>query len=343
LSKINEITNLYIEACSNGKMSVANWYEQNNVSTTLTLDEYHEAFTMSCFNGHLDIAKFLYNKYYQDTRYGLSNHFCCAAMYGHLDVLKWLLEIDPRFENEMNGAFHYSCECSDINVAKFLYSLNPTQIIDHLNTFKYTFVTVARKGYLHILEWLLTITDIGDRLTDMFFQACYEEKLEMAKILHQTFPAELEKIVQSHKFSFFTHTCRIGNIELTKFLLQFNPDLHYQDDEPFVNALESGDMDYILWMYDLIQPDLSCFEKALFRISSDNNLDVVKWVLTKITPSQDTVQHCFVHSVQFGCLQIAKLFYKFKPVLTDEQKEDILISLEHRSMSRTIKWLKSIQ
>ena len=148
----------FIKACENGNAHGALELYSNYPSINIHDDEDY-AFRYSCINGHLELAKWLYNmcncivnvRVYEDFAFVHS----CAN--GHIEVAQWLLEIEPSININAQGhhAFKYACKNGHFDVAQWLFSLNPNIDISIGNEF--AFRSACARGHLTIVQWLRSI------------------------------------------------------------------------------------------------------------------------------------------------------------------------------------------
>ena len=74
---------------------------------------------------------------------------------GHLEVSKFLLEVNPNINISIDNeaAFRYTCQNGHLEVAKFLLLVKP----DICNINENVFIEVCSFGHLEVAKWLLQI------------------------------------------------------------------------------------------------------------------------------------------------------------------------------------------
>jgi ankyrin repeat protein len=140
-----------------------------------------KAFTNACSNGNFEIAKLLYNDHFH-----LPSAFLCASVGGHLDIMKWLYDLDQKvlIEDHATTSLLYASELGNINIIRWLIE---TGVDVNWNLYDdYAFRISCEKGYYHIAELLLEINndiDICARKNYAFMKACKNNHIHIAKLL----------------------------------------------------------------------------------------------------------------------------------------------------------------
>ena len=108
--------------------------DRNNKIKTETLSQ---AFNSSCENGHVSVAKYLYNisKMNGNKKININssnNHlFFQGCINGHKSLVEWLYNTSKIDKNTKininlnnNYAFRKSCECGKVEIAEYLHNLS---------------------------------------------------------------------------------------------------------------------------------------------------------------------------------------------------------------------------
>lgn len=112
------------------------------------------SFRFACFNGHLELAKWLYSI---RPNMNISNldedPFRIACQRGHLEVIKWLYQIKPTIDISTGNeyAFHKACENGHLKVVMWLYETKPTLNMTILNY--EGFRRCCKNGHIELAKW----------------------------------------------------------------------------------------------------------------------------------------------------------------------------------------------
>jgi hypothetical protein len=84
--------------------------------------------------------------------------FLTACLNGNLNIARWLWNLDPtnRPNHRMNNdiIFCRVCENGHLVLAKWLWSLTPSDRIDHRAHYDYAFYTACKNGHFALVKWL---------------------------------------------------------------------------------------------------------------------------------------------------------------------------------------------
>lgn len=135
---------------------------------TTSILERNYAFKYSCYNGHLETAKFLYdmgkNKINIHENGEQIFRECCKK--NRLEIIKFLFSIDNKINVRVHNedAFLSCCQNNYLELAKFLYSMDPTIDIHVQNNKAYKFVIL--NGPCEFFKWLVSLDNSCEIVLD---------------------------------------------------------------------------------------------------------------------------------------------------------------------------------
>jgi len=148
--------------------------------------DYKKLFKYGCEMGKLGCVKFLYEKYNVDVHENNEEVFRVSCMNGHLEVAKWLYGLDGKINIHYNNeeAFIDGCYSGDLEVVKWLYGLDG-KIDIHANR-EHAFYWSCMYGHLEMAKWLYGLDgkiDIHGNNEKMFQMVCGNGNVEILKYL----------------------------------------------------------------------------------------------------------------------------------------------------------------
>jgi ankyrin repeat protein len=162
----------FCKACNNGHIEIVKLlFEIKPTINISILNEY--AFRRACQKGHIEIAKLLLEVKHDINL--LADHngaFCGACDNSCLEVIKWLLELTPTIN--VSCYFHSACESGNINTAKLLFELKPSDIDIYAEN-DYLFRFACDNDCLDVAKWLCSLNPtkyslvIVDQSIDSFY------------------------------------------------------------------------------------------------------------------------------------------------------------------------------
>ncbi len=119
--------------------------------------EEKRAFAEACENGNLERVKELYPVVVGNGNSFFESSFCKACWKGHLNVAVWLYSVNPSLNVSVNNEwpFRFACQNGHLEVAKWLLSIKPS--IDISIKDEYAFRYACKHGQLSVAKWLLSV------------------------------------------------------------------------------------------------------------------------------------------------------------------------------------------
>ena len=179
-----------------------------------------------------------------------------ACLNGHLEVVKWLVEIHPSTKYDNKG-FVYACWYAHLEVAKWLVVINPSAEYFYDCCYDSAFVNACSRGYLEVAKWLVDIKPSAEYLSaccynSAFIDACSNNHLEVAKWLINTYP-QLNIFANNNEA--FRNACIYKHIEVARWLVEICP-YHYMIE------LDQSQNQILGWRIRLIQ-EIKWLERAV--------------------------------------------------------------------------------
>lgn len=168
-AKIENLKLKFFKYCCNGNLEKAiNIYNKYNKLFDFCInDDDFFIFRKVCINGHLNVAKWLYDLYPNNKIFYANNcePLRVTCINGNLEFAKWIYEnIDVNCCNiclfnekwmDNYGIFRFVCLHGHLDVAKWLYSINKK--IYSYEKYEISFRYACLNGHIELAKWLLFI------------------------------------------------------------------------------------------------------------------------------------------------------------------------------------------
>ena len=234
---------------------------------------------------------------------------------GAFNVMKWILSISKEYIYSGNSCgFRWTCENGHLQIAKYIYELDPTFDINCGD--EYAFRNACKNGHLDVVVWLIDISKGKINYTSTNHQAfrwaCEHGHIEIAKIILQVEP---NTEINSLSDYAFRYGCKNNHVIICEWLLKICPDIdiNIMDDWSFREACQEGSIDSAKWIVSI---DKSILEYAnilnIFKSSSlKNNLRVLKWLYSIFPTYNFNFEVAFRKACKYNYLQMSKWLSKF--------------------------------
>lgn len=178
--------------CSEGDISKVKLFYAENQKINLRAN--HEcAFRLSCKNGHLHIAQWLWNVSKEKIKIETYHYFAFrkACKNGHLNTALWIRQIggaDAVVENSYS--FRKACSRGHLILAKWIFQTFRNIKIHDQNFYAFRFAAI--NGHFNVVKWLFSLDGkISREFTlvlwqDLFCQICENGHSEIAKWIFET-------------------------------------------------------------------------------------------------------------------------------------------------------------
>lgn len=227
-------------ACESGKENIAKWIFNESVLQNCTIDircrdDY--AIRNSAKNGYTNIFLWLFdlmNELY-NCSYNIANLeyqvYRWACEYGHLDMVKLLLELDPKIKNNIifEYPFRRACANGHLHVVKFLLT-NFDVNISELND--YAFYNAFKNGHKNITKFLLELdANIFNyiNVSKLVRDTCSNNNLKIILWLYQKFPS-----IQIDYDTILRKVCKLNHHKMFKWILETQKDIDVHQHNDFL-------------------------------------------------------------------------------------------------------------
>jgi hypothetical protein len=212
-------------AISRGHLEVAKFllekYPQTEVHEGLYCNR--SSIEIACSEGYFDVVVWFFEKYLDTT---IHDGFIEACAKGRLDIAKYLVKKyttpsvnGTNLEDLCNIGFVEACGHGHLEMAKWFVESFPE--LDVYTDENLAFEEALQNGHLDVVEWLVDNYDLSAYKRIMLFcRACRSGCLEMVKLLDKKYPH-----VHGDTSS-FAIACGHGHTDVVKYLVESHPNYY---------------------------------------------------------------------------------------------------------------------
>jgi hypothetical protein len=337
---------LFETACRMNQLVCAQWIY--SLHDTI-IETCHYMFSRCCDMGLLDVAKWLYSI---GRGYNIHNIFSYST---HKNIIEWLLTLDDRIDIHFNNeqVFIRICFISDLETAKWFYSLDPIKKIDtHANNEEaYRMSFQYHKN--ETCKWLYSLggIDVDTIKNDVMWSILRSGDLETLKwfigLCNNTDPTYI-----TGKFWYTSWNYHHGK-EIAEYLLgKYNIDIYQSDCAAFCQAVDNMRI-FILSLHDTNEHYeklyLSCcrqkricgikcliesgkiskelFSKGLDIIITVGDVKIMKYMMSCMSNIDVNLHNnMFKNYCQANKLKLASKMLDHKEHISESTKEELFIN-----------------
>jgi hypothetical protein len=288
--------NQFIQLCKDGDLVKAQECYQLNP----TIDISEEVFCWTCYNGHLEVAQWLFQiskKKEQPINISAFNEhaFCHACRYGHLELAQWLFQVSKEKGQPINisvnneEAFRWACMKGHLHVAQWLLQIKPDIDISAYNF--QAFRNACYNTHLEVSQWLWLFlrTTIDIQMIEQHFRfACQYGDLEIAQWLYQISKEKGQDInISDFEEYAFRRSCQYGHLHVAQWIQSLKPYLYviYYDEngkikDYYIRTKEEANWEkrkYLVWLASNHCPEKNK-HNLLYKLPSDVSRMVIGFV-----------------------------------------------------------------
>lgn len=287
---------------------------------------YHREsiFLKACEHGKLDVMVWLLTMEPFTFLFSMDEELFVTAVKGnHLPICQWIYflshELDLRGDDDLY--YRLSCEHNSLRVKEWLLSKHP-EILD--TQYHHTFHYGCKYNHFQLIQTLLLRYPHLQVTYDDLYQSCMEGHLEIAQYIYPYVTDLSSSLVNT----LFTHVCVQDQFEIAKWLLYMEPCIDLVANEQVVYICSAFDLSFFTLLYDRhdhIPPEV---QKEMFvQLSVNGKLQEFEYFLKFFQDEQlEFDQELLQHACQGGNTTIVSLILSYNPSLQPTEKMFMTIS-----------------
>lgn len=282
---------MFYELIKSEKLTKVKEYYHENKNCIHSQNIYY-VFKMSCINGNLEVAKWLYgmNNFLINIHANNDYIFRKSCLGNHINVAKWLLTLDHLDNFDIcynyNDTFRQACINNNLETVKFIFSLYKYGL--PLIAFREAFFGVlCISGNIEIIKWLIrnysvSYFDIHYDDNIVFNELCLRGKIDIIKFLLTLDTIESFGIHDIHDY-IFDQVCKRKNYDTARFLISI------YERESYI----SGSLFMMIKKYDLV-------DNKIYLFVNDDYLNIVEKKIKNIMKEHIRVIEKFMFKCYYG-------------------------------------------
>lgn len=303
-------------------------------------------FIQSCKDGDMMKCEEIYIHEGIDIEYKNFFPFTVSCLNGKIDIARWLYEIkEPLFsEEKITMIFISMCHLNNLNTIKLFTELYFNRLTD---TQASTIVKYMLCSDISIdkLEWFCTQKkfELHEKIQNYFNFCCINSYFDKAKWLYSLGGIN----IHADDEYMFRKVCENNNIEMAQWLHSLGDiNIHAADEYAFITSCKYYDGTVAKWLYNLGDINIHANnESAFINICAKGNIDMLNWILS-IAPdinirARDDFAFVYACENEYNeIVQILLALCKYYNVVfnDDDQINEYWISTPYNDMITTRKY-----
>jgi len=301
----------------------------------LQTENINDLFTLACYNGHLETAKFLIKI---DAVINVERALSVSCKINQFEIVKWIYKLDLINDEQRSSGLYSALKYKHLKIARWLLLENKELLIYKPLEKKILITELSKNGILETIE----LIDEFDKEIDYnhyFPIACKNNKnLELIKWI-----ANKGLTIETIKTGFMI-SCLSNNLEIGKWLINYNFSKNFKE-EVYQQCINYNLLEMTKWLSTLEINNLKNLNENFQMACRKGLLEMAQWLYTLDIEKIDLkeIKKYIKYWIKNDHLEMAKWLFSIKK--NELEKEEVLILLKNVCESGNIKiveWLFSI-